>query len=95
MAIYKITFKYLLFKFLDDDKLFHADSQTYDVTSYSSGLMYEIFEVLSLACNFTYEIHYRKDGKWGTIIESNGTYQSSSGMFDSLINGELMKCIII
>ena len=58
--------------------------------------MLEIFEALSLACNFTYEIHYRKDGKWGTIIESNnGTYQSSTGMFDSLINGELMKCIII
>ena len=75
--------------FLDDEKLFHTDSQTYDVTSYSSGLMLEIFEALALACNFTYEIHYRKDGKWGTIKEySNGTYQSSTGMFDSLINGK-------
>ena len=51
--------------------------------------MLEIFEALALACNFTYEIHYRKDGKWGTIKEySNGTYQSSTGMFDSLINGK-------
>ena len=51
--------------------------------------MLEIFEALALACNFTYEIHYRKDRKWGTIIEySNGTYESSTGMFDSLINGK-------
>ena len=66
--------------------IFYNQTQTYDITDISYGFMKDIIETLSQVCNFTYEIHIRKDKKFGTITEfPNGT-KVASGMFESLLD---------
>ena len=66
--------------------VFYSKTQTYDITNHCNGLMKDIVETLSVACNFTYEIHIRKDKRFGTITEyENGTI-FKSGMFQSLLD---------
>ena len=69
------------------DHLYHSSSETYDVTNFTSGFLNDFIKIMSFACNFTYEIHVRKDGKQGGVTESNGTL-IATGVFDNLINGE-------
>ena len=44
------------------DHLYHSSSETYDVTNFTSGFLNDFIKIMSFACNFTYEIHVRKDG---------------------------------
>ena len=67
--------------------LYHENSETYDVTDFASGYLNDIIKLLSFACNFTYEIHFRKDGAFGGVTESNGSY-IATGVWDNLINGK-------
>ena len=69
------------------DHLYHSSSETYDVTNFTSGFLKDFIKIMSFACNFTYEIHVRKDGKQGGVTESNGTL-IATGVFDDLINGK-------
>ena len=69
------------------DHLYHSSSETYDVTNFTSGFLNDFIKIMSFACNFTYEIHVRKDGKQGGVTESNGTL-IATGVFDNLINGK-------
>ena len=41
--------------------VFNSKTQTYDITNHCNGLMKDIVETLAATCNFTYEIHIRKD----------------------------------
>ena len=70
----------------ENDTIFHNQTKTYDITNSSYGLMKDIIDTLSTACNFTYEIHIRQDKKFGTITEfKNGTIVSS-GMYESILD---------
>ena len=57
------------------------------MTSFTSGLLPDIIKTLAFACNFTYEIHQRKDGIFGGVTESNGS-KMATGVFDNIINGK-------
>ena len=70
----------------DGYNLYFNTTGTYDVTDYISGMLPDLLVTLAKYCNFTYEVHYRKDQVWGTIKE-NETVVSTTGVFDSLLNG--------
>ena len=67
--------------------LYHPNSETYDVTAFVSGFLNDMIKIMSFACNFTYEIHHRKDGIFGGVTESNGS-KMATGVFDNIINGK-------
>ena len=72
----------------DGYNLYFNATDTYDVTGYISGMLPELLHTLATYCNFTYEVHYRRDQVWGTILEENGTIKAT-GLFDSLLTGKL------
>ena len=74
------------YKFINN--LYHQASETYDVTDFAGGVSNDIIKIMALVCNFTYEIHIRRDGIFGKIAESNGSL-ITTGELDSVINGIL------
>ena len=75
--------------------IYYGDSQTYDITNLKNkGILMEVMESLALGCNFTFEIHIRKDKKFGNVLEyDNGTI-SSSGLFQSILDPNGMFLIL-
>ena len=70
----------------EEYSIFYNQTQTYEITNFSNGLIKDIIETISLSCNFTYEIHIRQDLQWGTVSEfPNGTVVAS-GMYESLLD---------
>ncbi len=67
----------------EDKATFFEANQTYDVTTYASGLYFDIFNILSKKLNFTFNLYKRQDGYWGTV-QGN----VSSGMLKNLLDGD-------
>ena len=55
---------------------------TYNVTNYTTGILVDLIDLISVKCNFVYEIHVDKDSDTygGVWIGENGSILSS-GMF--------------
>ena len=70
----------------ETNSVFYNETQTYDITNSSYGLVKDIIETLSTTCNFTYEIHIRQDKKFGTITELTNGSIVKSGMYESLLH---------
>ena len=67
--------------------LFDSESQTYDVTNSTEGMIYQIFLDMQKYFNFTATLHKRKDGKFGpTTISENGTI-FAAGITESISSG--------
>ena len=82
-----ISAPYLMVKTnYENSSTFYNQTETYDITSQCYGLMKDIIETLSTACNFRYEIHIREDRIFGGITEyENGTIVKT-GMYNSLLD---------
>ena len=70
---------------------YHKESDTYEVKKYSSGYLIDLMNLLSLGCNFTYEVHIRKDKINGNINEHSNGSVSITGCYKLLIEGSYLR----
>ncbi len=49
---------------------FFKSNDTYDVTDFTSGMIFDIFNHLSRVLNFTFSLYKRNDGVWGTVVNN-------------------------
>ena len=65
---------------------FDNQTQSYDITQFAHGLIIQIIQLLSQACNFNYDIHLgRHVYEFGTVNHyPNGTIQGT-GLFDYFV----------
>ena len=65
---------------------YHKISSTYEVTNVSNGFLIDLINDLASVCNFTYEVHIRKDKKFGNIIESANGSAVFTGFYKTLLD---------
>ncbi len=68
------------------DEIWNNDTESYDISGLTEGIIVDILNVLSLVCNFRFEIHLGREGsEFGNVLEhANGTVEAS-GMFDYVV----------
>ena len=64
---------------------YHEETDTYEVKKFSSGFGMDLMDIVSSVCNFTYEVHIRKDKGWGDVIEFSNGSVAFTGFFESLL----------
>lgn len=70
-------------------------SDTFIINAYSHGLMIDIIKSLGDFCNFTYEIHLRRDQIYGDIVEFDNGTVLKSGHFETFLNESLSFDLIL
>ena len=55
---------------------FHPENETFEMKEVTSGLFFQLFNILEQTLNFTGHIFKRKDGKWGSkdVTKANGNF---------------------
>ena len=67
---------------------YFPSNETYDVTNFVHGSMFDIWMILQKNLNFTTKIYTRKDDKWGVPIQhANGSVSVSDGIIKDGMDG--------
>ena len=70
-----------------EDKVhYFPENDTYDLTDIARGSYIELLHYLEKKYNFSTKLYKRKDGKWGSSMNVNGSVHFT-GMLQSLMNG--------